>query len=305
MGTPPFAARCLERVLETRHELVAVVTRPDKAQGRGLELRPSAVKTLATAHDIEILAPASAKDPAFAERLRAIAPDLAVVVAYGRILPAAVLRVPRLGCINAHASLLPKLRGAAPIERAILEGFTQTGVTIMRINERLDAGDMLMSQTVAIPEEMDAGALRESLAGVAGDLLCRAIEMLARGAARFVAQEEGEATYAPPLQREEGRLDWRDTAARIGRRVRAFAPQPGAFTTALGRRLKVLRGRPLLEQPERPAGTILTVRGDGLAVACGNGVYVAEIVQPEGKREMSAAAWRRGNAGVDVLGDHA
>src|SRR6185503_13067587 len=217
MGTPPFAAQCLERLLDSSHEIAAVVTRADKPRGRGMEMQPSACKELATARGIEVIAPATAKDPDLARRLHELAPDLCVVVAYGRLLPATILELPPLGCINAHASLLPRLRGAAPIERAILEGYERTGVTIMRISERMDAGDMQMAREVAIAPDMDAGELRRRLAGVAADLLVVAVEQLARGEAKFQPQDEAQATYAPPLRREEARIDWTRAAVDVDR----------------------------------------------------------------------------------------
>jgi methionyl-tRNA formyltransferase len=296
MGTPPFAAHCLERLLQSPHEIAAVVTRADKPRGRGMEMQPSACKELANTRGIEVVAPATAKDPDLARRLRELAPDLCVVVAYGRLLPATILEVAPLGCINAHASLLPRLRGAAPIERAILEGYERTGVTIMRISERMDAGDMQMSRAIAITPEMDAGELRRRLADVAAELLVEAVEQLARGEAKFEPQDEAQATYAPPLRREEARIEWTRTAADAGRRVRAFAPSPGAFTFAGGRRMKIIRGRPLEARTDAVPGSILDARGEGIAVACGEGVYVVDTLQPEGKRPMSGAAWARGSS---------
>jgi methionyl-tRNA formyltransferase len=309
MGTPPFAARCLQRLLEGPHEVAAVVTRADKPRGRGMDVQPSAVKQLADTRGIEIIAPVTAKDPSFASRLRAIAPDLAAVVAYGRLLPASVLEIPPLGCINAHASLLPLLRGAAPIERAILEGHARTGVTIMRIEERMDAGATLNARSLAIEQHVDAGQLRELLADVAAELLADAVDRIARGDAHFTAQDETRATYAPPLRREESRIDWFEDAARVDCRVRAFAPSPGAFTFDGARRIKVLRGRVVrgaataggtkpqdLSRPSAdPApGTIIAVDAAGLTVACGSGEYSIEALQPEGKRPMSATDWARG-----------
>jgi methionyl-tRNA formyltransferase len=259
-----------------------------------METQPSAVRELASSRGLEVLAPASAKDPAFADALRAIRPDLCVVVAYGRLLPLSVLEIPPLGCINAHASLLPALRGAAPIERAILEGHRRTGVTIMRIEERMDAGDMLGAADLEIPPSMNAGELRERLASLAAELLVDAINRLARGEAIFTPQDESRATYAPPLRRGEGRIDWREPAALVDRRVRAFAPAPGAFTFDGKRRVKVLRGRPVAAVGLREAGSVLCVGAEGLSIACGDGVFVIEVVQPEGKRVMAAADWARG-----------
>jgi methionyl-tRNA formyltransferase len=294
MGTPPFAAHCLARLLETRHPVAAVVTRQDKPRGRGMEVQPSAVRSLADARGLEVLAPASAKDAGFADALRALAPDLCVVVAYGRLLPMSVLEIPPLGCINAHASLLPALRGAAPIERAILEGHERTGVTIMRIEERMDAGAVLSAAEQPIEPSMNAGELRQRLATVAADLLVDAVERLAASRAVFTPQDESLATYAPPLRREEAEIDWDDGAAVVDRRVRGFAPAPGAFTFDGKRRLKVLRGHVRPGPAQTSAGSVLGIGPDGLSIACSDGVYVAETVQPEGKRAMAAHEWARG-----------
>jgi methionyl-tRNA formyltransferase len=296
MGTPPFAAHCLVRLLDTPHEIAAVVTRPDKPRGRGMEMQRSAVRTVAEARGVAVLTPASAKAPEFVAGLRRLAPDLAVVVAYGRLLPPSVLELPRFGCINAHASLLPALRGAAPIERAILEGHARTGVSIMRIEERMDAGPVVSSAELEIAASMDAGELRERLAVLAAALLADAVDRVARANAASTPQDEARATYAPPLRREESQIDWSEPAAIVDRRVRAFAPAPGAFTFDGTRRIKVLRGHPVAGAPPASAGSVLGVAADGVSVACGDGVYVAETVQPEGKRAMAAADWAHGAA---------
>lgn len=295
MGTPPFAARSLERLLATEHEIAAVVTRPDTARGRGMAVQASAVKQLAERHGLATLAPASAKDAAFAARLGEIAPDLAVVVAYGRILPRSILEIPRSGCINAHASLLPKLRGAAPIERAIVEGFEETGVTIMRLVEEMDAGPIIAARAVPIGPDTDGGELTDRLSHVAADLLVEAVDSIARGEATFSEQDDAAATYAPPIEKREAELRWSDPAVRIDRVVRAFRPRPGAFTFDGKRRLKIEHGRvgpaPLASEPP---GTIVEVREDGVVVACGEGTYIVDRVQPEGRKAMPAAAWARG-----------
>ena len=298
MGTPPFAATSLARLLDSDHHVAAVVTRPDRPRGRGLALQSSDVKRLALEHSIEVLEPRSPKDRAFLERLCELAPDLVVVVAYGRILPPAVLATPRLGCINAHASLLPKLRGAAPIERAILEGHDVTGVTIMRMDEGMDTGDMITSERVPIGRETDAGSLRATLAGVAADLLVRAVDAIAAGHATYTPQDDAQATYAPPLDASEAKIDWSWPARDVDLRVRAFTPRPGAFTFAQNARLKVLAGRALAEPAAARPGTVIGTRGESLLIACGRGVYAADDVQPEGRRPMSGAAWARGSAGA-------
>jgi methionyl-tRNA formyltransferase len=295
MGTPPFAAVCLERLLRGPHDVRAVVTRADRPRGRGQELQPSAVKALAVEHGLEVLQPRTAKDETFQARLRELAPDVAVVVAYGRILPSAVIEIPRLGCINAHASLLPRLRGAAPIERAILEGERETGVTIMRIDERMDAGDVIAMRRVPIGATTDAASLRETLAELSADLLAEVLDQLAAGTARFTPQDEGAATYAPPLDKREAAIDWNASAESVERQVRAFRPSPGAFTFDGKRRLKILSATVVDDRPDAEAGTLLA-GNDAMLVACGRGSLRIDMVQPEGKRPMSGADYLRGAA---------
>ncbi len=297
MGTPQFAAVALQRLLAGAHRTLAVVTRPDRPSGRGQELRPSPVKLLARTHGIEVLEPQRPSQPEFVERLRALAPDVAVVVAYGRLLPAAVLRIPRHACINAHASLLPHLRGAAPIERALLRGDRETGVTIMRINERMDAGDLLSSERVEIGPRSSAGELRETLAPMAAHLIIAALDALAAGRALFTPQDEALATYAPPLEKEEARIDWTSSAVDIDRVVRAFHPTPGAFTFDRGRRLKILAATLAEPAAYGDPGAVLGLRGDAMVVACGQGTLLVRTVQPEGRRPMSAADYAHGCAG--------
>jgi methionyl-tRNA formyltransferase len=283
----------LERLLAGPHEIVAVATRADRPSGRGQKIAISPVKALALDKDIEVLQPVSAKDPEFAERLREISPDLGVVVAYCRLLPNDVIDTPRLGCINAHASLLPRLRGAAPIERSILEGYDETGVTIMRISERMDAGDMMISRSVPIDTQTDAGSLRDRLAEVSADLLADAVDLLARGEARFTPQDDSAATYAPPLEKSEAEIDWNADAETIDRAIRAFRPRPGAFTFHDGLRLKIIEGRPAAGATGDPPGTIRVETG-GAVVCCGNGAIRILTIQPEGKRPMPATDYLRG-----------
>jgi len=243
MGTPEYAAVSLRRLLAGPHRVVAVVTRADKARGRGQELRPSPVKELARSAGIEVLDPPSPRSPEFIARLRELSPDLGVVVAYGRILPPAVLEVPRYGCINAHGSLLPKLRGAAPIERAILAGCTATGVTIMQMSEGLDEGPTISSRALEIGPQMTAEELRVAMAELSAQMLAEAVDRYAAGPVATSPQNDAEATFAPPLRKEEAAIDWSEDAAAVVRRVRAFAPRPGAFTFDGATRLKVLVAR--------------------------------------------------------------
>jgi methionyl-tRNA formyltransferase len=294
MGTPQFAVPSLDRLAAGPDEVVAVVTQPDRPAGRGQKLRESAVKVLAKARGLPVLQPTSARSGELADSLRSLAPDIAVVVAYGRILPADVISIPRLGCINAHASLLPHLRGAAPIQRALMAGDSTTGVTIMRINEQMDAGDVLLTRVVPIATGDDAASLAEKLSHAAADLLADALERLAAGPVVETAQDPTAATYAPPISRDEGALDWSLPAEQLERQVRAFRPEPGAFTFHDGLRIKVLRAVVVAAPCEAAPGSI-AVRSDGaVCVACGLGALLLEEVRPEGGRAMSATDYFRG-----------
>ena len=287
----------LRRLLATHHRLVAVVTRPDKPRGRGQRVEPGPVKRAALEAGIPVLEPVSPRDEGFLSQLRALEADLGVVVAYGRILPAAALDAPHFGCINAHASLLPLLRGAAPIERAVLAGHERTGVTIMQMNEGLDEGDILFVREVPIPATMTGSELRERMAAVSADLLVEAVDAFAagRGHAQRRAQDDAAATFAPPLRKSEAALRWSEDAAVLERRVRAFAPRPGAFAFEGTSRLKVLAARATAAADASAApGTVLPPTADALPVACGRGVLELLVVQPEGKTPMPALDWARG-----------
>jgi len=304
MGTPQFAVPSLERLAGGKHPVVAVVTQPDRPAGRGQRLRPSPVKETAQRLGVPILQPDRARSPDFLDQLRTLAPDLVVVVAYGQILPPAVIAVPPLGCINAHASLLPRLRGAAPIQRAILAGDRETGVTVMRINERMDAGDVLTGRRVLIDEHDDSSTLGAKLSELAADLLVEAVDLVADGAAHWTPQDEAAATYAPMVRREETRIDWTHPAVEIERQIRAFRPEPGAFTTHGGGRLKILAAVAAPTIPDRRAGSVHVEDPAGIRVACGSGSLILSVVQPEGGRAMAATDYFRGR-GADrgrVLG---
>lgn len=306
MGTPEYAAVSLRRLLETRHRVRAVVTRPDKPRGRGQQVEPGAVKRVALEAGIDVLEPVSPREPEFLSTLQALHADLGVVVAYGRILPRAALDAPRLGCINAHASLLPKLRGAAPIERAILAGLTRTGVTIMQMNEGLDEGDVIAERAIDVPPAMTGPELREKLAVLSAELLVETVDRFASEGAAITRtpQDHAGATFAPPLRKEEARLDWNEDARTLWLRVRAFSPRPGAFTFDRGARLKVLEARVAETGGHAAPGTVIEGAG-GLVVACGAGALELVVVQPEGKRPMPALAYERGlkTGGPRILGD--
>jgi methionyl-tRNA formyltransferase len=301
MGTPEYAAVSLRRLLATRHRVLAVVTRPDKPRGRGQQTEASPVKRVAAEAGIEALEPTRLGDPDFLERLRGFAADLGVVVAYGRILPRAALDAPRLGCINAHASLLPQLRGAAPIERAILAGMTESGVTIMQMNEALDEGDILLMRPAPIPATMTGAELREVLAAISAELLVEAVDRfasheLAATAPAFESrpQDHARATFAPPLRKAEAAIHWGEDAGVLALRVRAFAPRPGAYAFEGKVRLKILEARALDRIHDAAPGSVLGSSDSGVAVACGRGVLEIAALQPEGRRAMTALDYERG-----------
>jgi methionyl-tRNA formyltransferase len=291
MGTPDFAVPSLAALVEAGHEVVAVYTQPPRAAGRGKKARPSPVQRWAEERGLPVRIPARLRDPADQADFAALALDLAVVVAYGLILPKAVLEAPRLGCVNAHASLLPRWRGAAPIQRAILAGDRETGITIMRMAEGLDTGPMLAVQTTPIGDADTAGSLHDRLAGMGAALLVETVENLVADRAEAATQDDALATYATKIEKAEGRIDWGAPAGAIHRQVRAFAPVPGAFFDLAGERIKLLAAAPEADCDGDAPGAVLD---DGLLVACGEGALRLLRLQREGKAAMDAEAFLRG-----------
>ncbi|MGB9660626.1 MAG: methionyl-tRNA formyltransferase [Moorellaceae bacterium] len=299
MGTPQFAAISLKALLESRHEVVGVVTRPDRPRGRGQRVVFSPVKELALSRGLPILQPNDLKDPEFLDALAGLGAEVIVVVAFGRLLPPAVLHLPPLGCINLHASLLPRYRGAAPIQRAIINGEQETGVTTMYMVEQLDAGDIILQEPVAIRPEMTAGELHDILAAVGARLLVQTIDLIEAGMAPRHPQEEALATYAPPLLPEEEEISWEQEAERIVNLVRGLNPFPGAYTWWEGKRLKIYRARVVGKAEEAGGravpGEVVAVRPqEGFVVQAGQGQVLVTEVQPPGKRIMAAAEYLRG-----------
>lgn len=308
IGLPTLTAL----LADPRHEVVAVVTQPDRPVGRHQEtLRPPAVKTLAQAHGRPVFQPERLRrDPATVEALRELNADVFVVFAYGQILPKPVLDLPRRGCLNVHASILPRWRGAAPIQAAVAAGDRETGLTIMWMDEGLDTGDILLpGPPLPIGERETAGALHDRLAEGAPGLLLAALDLLANGRATRTPQDPARATYAPKLDRGSGRLDWTRDAVALERHLRAMDPWPGAWTRwPDGRQLKAFRGVVCAVRPNPfpPApGTVLSADAGGLLVACGDGALLLTEVQLEGKRRMPAGDFLRGQSIVPgtMLGD--
>jgi len=294
-GTPGFALPPL-RALASRHEIAGVLTQPDRPAGRGRVLAASPVKLEALAQGWPVAQPSSLQGEAGRAALAAWQPDLLVVVAYGLILPQAVLDLPRHGCINVHASLLPRWRGAAPIQRAILAGDRDSGVAIMRMEAGLDTGPVYAMRTVAIAPRMTAGELHDRLAAEGAALLLEVIEAIAAGTAHATAQSTAGITYATKIDKAEARIDWRRSAAEIDRQVRAFDPWPIAETRFEGDQLRVLRARATgaaVPGAPVPPGTVLGPDATGLAVACGEGVLTLETVQRPGRRPVPALDFAR------------
>jgi len=296
LGTPAFAVPTLDALLGSRHRVVAVLTRPDRPRGRGQRMFDAPVKARAAAAGIPVLQPDRLRDPAFVESLAALRADLGVVAAYGAMLPESVISAPRLGTINVHASLLPRYRGAAPVHRAIIAGERETGVTIMRIVKRLDAGPMLASVTRSIGREETSVDVERDLAHLGAALLVEIADGLAEGSVAETPQDEDAATYAPRLTKDDGAIDWSWPAARIHDLIRGLHPWPHAFSFLDGRRFILIASTAdgLTASSDAP-GTIVESEGDRLVVATGNGALRLLQIQPEGKRSMSVRDFLAGH----------
>lgn len=299
-GTPGFAAVHLQALLERGAVPAAVYTQPDRRAGRGQHLQPSPVRQLAETHGLEVRTPPDFADPREVERLAALRPQLLLAVAYGVLLPPAVLAI--CPCVNVHASLLPELRGAAPIARALLEGRTQTGITLMRMTERLDAGDMLLQETCPISADDTAESLAQRLAGIGAQLLAGHLEDLLCGRLHGVPQDESRASYARKLSKREAPLDFTRTPAELERQVRGLIPWPVATISAGGQSFKVFRARARTEEHDLAPGTLAALTAGHLAVACRGGMLEIELLQPPGRGPVRAGQYARGRPDVFSIG---
>ena len=295
-GTPAFAVPTLERLLASPHPVVGVVTQPDRPRGRGHTVSDAPVKAVAVARGLPVAQPARLREPEAEARLRAWQPDLGVVAAYGKLIPDALLQVPRLGMINVHASLLPKYRGAAPVHRAVIAGETTTGVTIMRVIRELDAGGMFARVTRRIAEGETSVDVERDLAALGAELLVTVVDALSADGAHEEPQNDAEATYAPKLTKEEGLIDWTDSARAIHNQVRGLHPWPHAHTLVGGTRLIVRRTHLMPDAASgHSPGSVVHVSRSALHVAAGDGVVAIDEVQPEGKRAMEVRDFLAGH----------
>ena len=303
-GTPDFAAPSLRALLGEGFDVVAVVTQPDKPQGRSREIIPSPIKQIAIEEEIKILQPKNARDLELYKAIEELEPDMSVVVAYGHILPQKVIELPRLGTLNVHASLLPLLRGAAPIQAAILQGLAETGVTVMRVVQQLDAGPMILQAVAPIVDDETYGELQIRLSELGALTLVEALTLFTlKGKVVERPQDESRATFAPKITRESARIDWRNSALEISRQIRAFDPKPGAFTRTAKGDLKLF-GPKVMDGIKAKPGEVLKTKAE-LIIACGLDALRITEVQASGKSRMAAYEWTRGRAVEvgDILGE--
>ena len=270
-GTPDFAASALSALLGTHHAIVGVYAQPDRPAGRGRKLQPGPVKQVALDHGIPVFQPESLKTPEAQQELADLQPDVMIVAAYGLILPKTVLEIPVHGCLNIHASVLPRWRGAAPIQRAIAAGDSETGITIMQMDKGLDTGAMLLKSLTPIAASDTGGSLHDRLAEMGGNAIIEALNQLEKGELRGESQNDEQACYAHKLSKEEGHIDWSLSAIAIDRLVRAFNPWPGTYTDLEQQRLRIHEATAIDEQSQHPAGTVIRRERAGIDVACGHG----------------------------------
>lgn len=286
-GTPEFAVASLRALIDSDAIPCAVLTQPDRPAGRGKSLTASPVKKLAEKHGIPVMQPQGLRDEAAVSKLRDLQPDIMVVAAYGLILPQTVLDIPRAGCLNVHASLLPRWRGAAPIQAAVLAGDEQSGVCLMSMEAGLDTGPVYAREEVSIGDRETAGELHDRLASVGGLLLARNISAIVNGELTAVAQDDTEATYAPKIKTADAELMWTRSATELDRVVRAYNPVPGAWFMLGDERIKCWQARPC-EARNAPAGTVISTDAEGIVIACGDGALVLESLQRPGRRAVTA-----------------
>ncbi|MGL5695308.1 MAG: methionyl-tRNA formyltransferase [Peptostreptococcaceae bacterium] len=296
MGTPDIAVGCLQKIIDEKHEILGVITQPDKPVGRGKKMGMPPVKELAIKYDIPVYQPIKARDEEFVQVLRELNPDLIVVVAFGQILPKSILDIPKLGCVNVHVSLLPKYRGAAPINWVIINGEEKTGVTTMYMDEGLDTGDMILTSQFDLNDEITAGELHDIMKEEGAKVLKETIDLIQKGEAPRVPQNHDEFTYAPMMNKTLGSLDFTKSAKEIHNLVRGVNPWPSAYTTYKDQTMKVWKTEVLAETSDKAVGTILSVDKDGIKVSTKDNVLLIKEIQMPGKKRVLVGEYIKGNA---------
>lgn len=295
MGTPEFAVTVLEGLLNTKHGVGLVATQPDKAKNRGKKIQYTPVKEKALEHNIKVLQPEKVRgNEEFLEELKDYRPDIIVVVAYGQILPKEVLELPKYGCVNVHASLLPRLRGAAPIQRAIIEGDEETGVTIMQMSEGLDTGDMLAKESIKIGT-MNYSMLHDALAEIGARLMVHTLDLIEEGKISPEPQDDSKSSYAKMVFKQEGKIDFTRQPEAVERLIRGFDPWPGAFCEYEDMVMKLWKAQPLCENTGKEPGTIIEVSARGIKIACGDGALLVSEIQIPGKKRVAVSEYLKGN----------
>ena len=295
MGTPEFAVTVLEGLLNTKHEVGLVATQPDKAKNRGKKIQYTPVKEKALEHNIKVLQPEKVRgNEEFLEELKDYRPDIIVVAAYGQILPKEVLELPKYGCVNVHASLLPRLRGAAPIQRAIIEGDEETGVTIMQMSEGLDTGDMLAKESIKIGT-MNYSMLHDALAEIGARLMVHTLDLIEEGKISPEPQDDSKSSYAEMVFKQEGKIDFTRQPEAVERLIRGFDPWPGAFCEYEDMVMKIWKAQPLCENTGKEPGTIIEVSARGIKIACGDGALLVSEIQIPGKKRVAVSEYLKGN----------
>lgn len=295
MGTPDFSVPTLKTLIRSKHQVVGVVSQPDRPKGRGKQLQPTEVKEVALKHNIPVYQPARVREEGFAETIKALEVDIAVVIAFGQILPKAFLDIPKFGCINIHASLLPQYRGAGPIQRSIINGDAVTGVTTMYMDVGMDTGDMLLKEEVLLDEKETGGSLFDKLSRVGGTLVLKTLAALEDGTLKRTPQDHAAATYAPMLDKKLGNIDWKMSAEEIERLVRGLNPWPSAYTYMNGKMLKIWEADVVdLQDKTIESGTVAVVGSESFIIKCGKKGLLIKSLQVQGKKRMATNDFLRG-----------
>ncbi|GAA0707914.1 methionyl-tRNA formyltransferase [Paraclostridium ghonii] len=302
MGTPEFAVPCLQKIIDEGHEVVSVVTQPDKPKGRGKKLAMPPVKELALKYDIPVYQPLKAREESFVETLKEINPELIVVVAFGQILPKSILDIPKYGCVNVHASLLPRYRGAAPLNWVIINGEEKTGVTTMYMDEGLDTGDMILKSEIPLDDEITAGELHDKMMIDGAQVLKETIDLISKGQASREKQNNEDTCYSPIMNKSLGNIDWNKSAKDIHNLIRGINPWPSAYTTYEAQTMKIWKTKVINKNSDKKPGTILSVDKEGIEVSTGEGSIQIKEIQMSGKKRMEVHEYIKGNnINTDVI----